>query len=292
MLLAVLVTFGVMTKNNEVTAFKACGISVRRLGFPVLLMSGVLSAALFAADYSWIPRANRIQDEIHNEIKGRPTQTYLNPTRKWVIHDYRIFYLRGFDTSEMMMIEPWCFEIDPKTFQLTREISANRARWHPNIKQWVWEQGTVRDFKGVDEKHTDFPIGHFDEIAEGPDDFLKAAPQNAQMNYEELGVYVKYLQEHGFDTEKLRVQYYKKFAVPAFAFIMALISVPFGFLVGNRGAMAGIGVSIGVAMAYYAIQALFEQMGNVNYLPANIAAWSPDALFALAGMYLMLRMRS
>ena len=38
-LLAVLVTFGVMTKNNEVTAFKACGISVRRLGTPVLLMS-------------------------------------------------------------------------------------------------------------------------------------------------------------------------------------------------------------------------------------------------------------
>jgi lipopolysaccharide export LptBFGC system permease protein LptF len=80
--------------------------------------------------------------------------------------------------------------------------------------------------------------------------------------------------------------------VPVFAFIMALISVPFGFLVGNRGAMAGIGVSIGVAMAYYAIQALFEQMGNVNYLPAQVAAWSPDALFALAGLYLMLRMRS
>jgi lipopolysaccharide export LptBFGC system permease protein LptF len=112
------------------------------------------------------------------------------------------------------------------------------------------------------------------------------------MNYVELGNYVKYLSDHGFDTEKLKVQYYKKFAFPVFAFIMALISVPFGFLVGNRGAMAGIGVSIGVAMAYYAIQALFEQMGNVNYLPAQVAAWSPDALFALAGLYLMLRMRS
>ena len=291
-LLAVLVTFGVMTKNNEVTAFKACGISVRRLGMPVLLMSGVLSAALFAADYSWIPRANQIQDEIHNEIKGRPAQTYLHPERKWVIHDYRIFYIRGFDASEKMMIEPWVFEIDPKTFHLTREINANRARWQPRINQWVWEQGTVRDLDGVDEKHSDFPVMTFAEIGEVPDDFLIPVQQNAQMNYLELGSYVKYLQDHGFDTEKLKVQYYKKFAVPVFAFIMALISVPFGFLVGNRGAMAGIGVSIGVAMAYYAIQALFEQMGNVNYLPAQVAAWSPDALFALAGMYLMLRMRS
>ena len=132
----------------------------------------------------------------------------------------------------------------------------------------------------------------FDEIAEVPDDFLTPVPQNAQMNYKELGASVKYLADRGFDTERLKVQYYKKFSVPVFAFIMALISVPFGFLVGNRGAMAGIGVSIGVAMAYYAIQALFEQMGNVNYLPAWTAAWSPDALFALWGMYLMLRMRS
>ena len=292
-LLAVLVTFGVMTRNNEVTAFKACGISVRRLGLPVLLMSGLLSAALFAADYAWIPQANQIQDAIHNEIKGRPVQTYLHPERKWVIHNYRIFYYRGFDASEKMMIEPFVFEIDPKTFQLVREISANRARWQPTIKQWVWEQGTARDICGVDEcKLQNFTVTSFPEITEVPDDFLIAARQNQQMNYDELGQYVKYLQDRGFDTVKLQVQYHKKFAVPVFALIMALISVPFGFLVGNRGAMAGIGVSIAIAMAYLGIDRLFEQMGNVNYLPAAVAAWTPDALFSLAGLYLLLRMRS
>ncbi len=51
-LVSILATFGVMTKNNEVTAFKACGISVRRLGLPVLLMSCTFSALVFAFDYS------------------------------------------------------------------------------------------------------------------------------------------------------------------------------------------------------------------------------------------------
>ncbi|MEP6716514.1 MAG: LptF/LptG family permease [Terriglobia bacterium] len=292
-LLAVLMTFGVMTKNNEVTAFKACGISVRRLGLPVLMMSALLSASLFAADYSWIPRANQIQDGIHNEIKGRPAQTYLRPDRKWIIHNYRIFYYRGFDASERLMIEPWVFELDPKTFRLTRQINANRARWLANIKQWVWEQGTVRDINGIDEHNVNnFTVGSFPEITEGPDDFLIAAKQNQQMNYLELGRYVKYLRERGFDTVKLQVQYHKKFAVPVFALIMALISIPFGFLVGNRGAMGGIGISIAIAMAYLGVGQLFEQMGNVNYLPAQVAAWAPDALFSLAGLYLMLRMRS
>jgi LPS export ABC transporter permease LptG/LPS export ABC transporter permease LptF len=292
-LLAVLVTFGVMTKNNEVTAFKACGISVRRLGLPVLLMSALLSAALFAADYSWIPTANRIQDNIHNEIKGRPHQTYLHPERKWLIHDYRIFYVRGFDATENMMIEPYVFELDPKTFHLVREINANRARWQQNIHQWVWEQGTARDLCGIEEcNHIDFPATTFPEITEAPDDFRIPVQQNQQMNYKQLGDYFRYLQLRGFDTQKLQVQYYEKFSVPAFGLIMALISVPFGFMVGTRGAMAGIGISIGIGMAYLGIVKLFEQMGNVNYLPAEVAAWSPDVLFALAGMYLLLRTRS
>ena len=49
-LVAVLVTFGVLSKNNEVTAFKACGVSLYRLVAPVIVASGVLSGALFAFD--------------------------------------------------------------------------------------------------------------------------------------------------------------------------------------------------------------------------------------------------
>lgn len=292
-LVSILATFGVMTKNNEVTAFKACGISVRRLGVPVLLMSGAFSALVFAFDYSWIPQANLIQDRILNDIKGRPAQTYLHPERKWIIHDYRIFYIRYFDPSEKVMAEPYVFELDPRSFHVVREISANRARWQQNINAWVWEQGTAKDLCGVDEcKVQNFTATTFPEITETPDDFLKEVKQDKQMNYAELARYIGDLQQSGFDTVKLHVQYYKKFAVPVFALIMAMISVPFGFLVGNRGAMTGIGVGMAVAMAYLATGLLFDEFGNVNLLPAAVAAWAPDALFSVAGLYLMLRMRS
>jgi len=56
--------------------------------------------------------------------------------------------------------------------------------------------------------------------------------------------------------------------------------------------MTGIGVSIGIGMGYLAVGPLFEKVGNVGLLPPEIAAWSPDLLFGLAGMYLLLRMRS
>ena len=112
------------------------------------------------------------------------------------------------------------------------------------------------------------------------------------MNYLQLASYIDELQKSGFDTIKLRVQFHRKFSVPVFALIMAMLAAPFGFLVGNRGAMTGIAVSIAVAMTYWGVGQFFEQLGNVDLLPPAVAAWSPDVLFGLAGAYLLMRMRS
>ncbi|HSM79227.1 MAG TPA: LptF/LptG family permease, partial [Bryobacteraceae bacterium] len=81
-------------------------------------------------------------------------------------------------------------------------------------------------------------------------------------------------------------------SVPLFALIMALISIPFAFLAGNRGAMTGVGISFIIAIAYISLNMLFQEVGNVNLLPAAIAAWSPDLLFTLSGLYLFTKMRS
>ncbi|MEX2262580.1 MAG: LptF/LptG family permease [Bryobacteraceae bacterium] len=293
-LVAVLVTFGVMTKHNEVIAFKACGVSVHRLSAPVLLVSAVLSVALFAFDHYYVPEANIKQDAIRDEIKGRPTQTYLRPDRKWIFGSgSRIYYYRHFDAAGDMMVGVNVYELEPSTFVLKRHISAELAEWQPQTKAWVFHNGWSRDVGGqAGWNFQTFEKTTFPELDERPEYFLKEEKQHKQMNFQELDAYIRDLQQSGFGTVRLRVQFHKKFSVPLFALIMAMISVPFGFLVGNRGAMAGIGVSIGVAMAYWGIGRLFEEAGNLNLLPPAVAAWSPDSVFALAGLYLLLRMRS
>jgi LPS export ABC transporter permease LptG len=296
-LVAVLVTFGILTKQNEITAFKACGVSIHRLAVPVLLMSAVLSVGLFAFDHYYIPEANLRQDALRAYIKGQPVQTYLRPDRKWIFGkdpDHpRIFYYRYFEPTEKAMLGVSVYEIDKASFQLTREIGAERARWDPSLRNWVFLNGWSRDITGVVERNVQrFQATTFPELTERPDYFLKEVKQDKQMNYIQLAAYIDDLQQSGFDTVKLRVQWHKKFAVPVFALIMAMLSIPFGFLIGNRGAMTGIAVSIGIAMAYWGSSQFFEQLGNVSLLPPALAAWGPDALFALAGSYLLLRMRS
>lgn len=293
-LVAVLVTFGVLTKQNEVTAFKACGVSLHRLALPIMLASGVFSVGLFAFDHYYIPGANRIQDGLRNEIKGRAVQTYLRPDRKWIRGaGSRIFYYKYFDAVEEVMAGASVYELEPETFRLVRQISAERFHWQPSLGTWICENGWFSDFRANRRvNYQQFQVMTFPELTEDPKYFRKEVLQDKQMNFQQLEGYIADLQQGGFDTVKLRVQFYRKFSVPLLALVMALISIPFSFLVGNRGAMAGIGVSIGIAIAYWGIGVLFEQLGNANQLPPAVAAWSPDAVFSLVGLYLMLRMRS
>jgi LPS export ABC transporter permease LptF/LPS export ABC transporter permease LptG len=294
-LVGVLVAFGIMAKHNEVTAFKATGVSLYRLAVPVLIASFVLSAGLFTFDYSSIlPEANRRQDALRDEIKGRAPQTYLRPDRKWIKGEGpRIYYYKYFDPHAAVMAGVNVYEFDMHPFRLRRHIEAARARWEPEVGTWIFENGWSRDMKSrVESTGQTFQATTFPELNEPPGYFLKEVIQYKQMNSTQLAAYIHELGQSGFDTVHLRVQLQKKFSVPLFAFIMALISIPFAFLTGSRGAMAGVGVSLGIAVAYWAVGQLFEQIGNVNQLPPALAAWAPDALFALAGTYLLMRLRT
>jgi LPS export ABC transporter permease LptG/LPS export ABC transporter permease LptF len=295
-LASVLVCFGVLGKHNEVTAFKACGISVYRLAIPVLVASSLLSGSLFAFDHYWVPEADRRQDALRAEIKGKPAQTYLRPDRKWIygLHD-RVYYYKYFDQNELVMAGVNVYEIDPARFRLKRHISAERARWEPNLKAWIFENGWSCDIDGNHPTRFDSFAGStrtFNELEEQPDYFVKEVKQSRQMNFQELRTYIADLQRSGFDTVALQVQFQKKFSVPLFALIMAMVSIPFAFLAGNRGAMAGVGLSLAIYIAYWSIGQVFEQVGDLSQLPAHVAAWAPDVIFSLAGLYFLARMRT
>jgi LPS export ABC transporter permease LptG len=295
-LVASLICFGVLTKYNEVTAFKAGGVSVHRLAAPVLVLSLAVSAALFAFDYYYIPEANRRQEMLRAEIKNQPVATYLKKDRQWVYGDGpRIYNYRLLDPQQEIMTKVNVYELDPTTFQVVHQISADRAHWDTRLNQWVFENGMSQttgkegmpDFRPFYGKSATFP-----ELTERPSWFVKEEREYKEMNFDELSKYIHELKESGLETTPLQVQYYKKFAVPLFALIMAILSIPFAFIAGNRGAMTGVGISFGIAIAYWTVGAVFDQVGDLNQLPAMMAAWSPDLLFSLAGVYFMTRMKT
>ena len=296
-LIAALVTFGVMNRNSEIVAIKATGISLYRLIIPIVTMAGVLAVVLFLFDQYYLPQANRKQEALRNQIKGRPTQTYLHPEQKWMFGQKplpgepgRIFYYEFFDPDRNEFANLSVFEFDPGTFQLTRRIFAKRVVWSRDSAGWVFENGWVRDVEGANVRdYRTFLETSFPEIRATPDYFKKEDLQSQEMNFGQLDHYIHDLQQSGFDTKRLSVALWHKLSYPLIAVVMAVLAIPFALSMGRRGSITGVAVAIAVALAYMVIDNLFGAMGYVNYLPAYMAAWSADVLFGLAGGYLLLK---
>ncbi len=294
-LLAVLVTVGTMTRTSELTAMKASGVSLYRLIAPLMALAAMLAVGLFVFDQFYLPAANRRQEALRSEIKGKPAQTFLRPDRKWISGQQdsvgepaRIFYYQFFDPDKDVFANLTVFEFQPGGFQLSRRIFASSAHWEQN--HWVLENGWTRTFQGeAISSYEPYTVSSFPEIREQPVYFKKESRQSQEMNFGELHDYISDLQQSGFDTMRLRVQLNRKLAYPMITLVMAIFAVPFALSMGKRGSLAGIATAIGMAVVYTVIASIFEAMGNVNALPPMLAAWSPDLLFGMAGGYLLLR---
>jgi lipopolysaccharide export system permease protein len=207
-LLAVLITFGLMEKSSELTAMKATGFSIYRATLPVIVLSGIFAAGLFLFDQAYIPHTNKRQEILRNQIKGKPPQTYLQADRKWIFGENdQIYYYQVFDPDTDRFGGISVFEFDPATFQLTRRIHADGAHWEPSLNKWVFENGWVRTLNGASiQEYRTFDVSTFKELNEDPSYFKKEVRQSSEMDYEELRSYIRDLQQSGFETVRLKVQ--------------------------------------------------------------------------------------
>jgi LPS export ABC transporter permease LptF/LPS export ABC transporter permease LptG len=290
-LVAVLVTLGVMSKNNEVVALKASGISLYRLAVPLLFAGLALAATMLVLDDTYLPYANQRQDALRNQIKGRPPQTYTHPQR-WIFgENSKIYNYDLFDPAENLFGGLSVVELDPATFQVRRRIFANRARWSESQKLWVLESGWVRDFSdGTIARYERFSATALPELKEPPSYFNREIRQAFQLSWRELRRYINDLHRAGFDVSNLTVQWHVKIAFPLIAPISMLLAIPFAFLVGTRGAIGGVAIGLTIGIAYWTLARLLDAMGGVGQLPPFLAGWSPDLIFFFLGLYFYLKM--
>jgi LPS export ABC transporter permease LptF/LPS export ABC transporter permease LptG len=291
-LVAVLVTLGIMSKNNEIVAIKASGISLYRLAVPLLLAGVALAITMIVLDDTYLPYANQRQDALHNLIKGRPPQTYTHPQR-WIFgENSKIYNYDLFDPTQNLFGGLTVLELDPATFQVRRRIFASRARWSESQRVWVLEGSWVRDFAdGTIVRYERMPpVTSLPELTEPPSYFNREVRQAFQMSWRQLGNYINGLQRAGFDVSTLRVQWQEKIAFPLLAPVSMLLAIPFAFLVGTRGAVGGVALGVGFGIAYWSVAKLLEAMGGVGQLPPVLAGWSPDVIFFFLGLYFFFKM--
>jgi len=291
-LTAALLCLGLLAKFNEITAMKACGISIFRIIIPILVLAGIISFCSFYIQEYIQPYSNKKAEQIWNEINERPPRTYSNIDRRWVLsrEKDRIYHYRYFDPIAAAFSQISVFELEPESWNLKRRVYAEKGYLEEGNLGLsdVW----VREFAGSKTVRFDKKESMTLARAEDSDYFQKEWKEPDQMSYGELRDYIREIEEKGFETIKFRVDLNFKITFPLASFIMTLLGISFAFTMGKRGTLVGVGLSMAIAMVYWGAIGIFKSLGYVNYLSPFLAAWGPTLIFGSVGIYLISTLRT
>ncbi len=288
-LVSVLITFGLMARQNEITAIKAAGISVYRAVVPVIVIAALTGFLMFEAAEYILPPLNKIADRDYNVIKGRPPMASTLNQHRWILgsdgrfYNYDYFQLAAKGSPETLYGLS-VYDVDLKAWRLRDRLYAARAVW--DGLAYDLERGWRRTF-GPGGTFTPFQQAHRTREIEPPSYFNREERASDTMSFAELTRHIASLETLGLDVTKLRVELHRKLSFPTVALVMALLGIPFAFVVARHGALYGVAISLIIAIVYWAVLAMFETLGNNAYLPAALAAWAPNLLFGATGLYFL-----
>jgi LPS export ABC transporter permease LptG len=287
-LLSVLVTFGLLSRNSELTVMKACGISLYRASLSVILLSLVFSGAIFGLEQRVLARANRQAEVIDSRIKGRTPRVFDALNRQWIVgREGSIYHYSYFDPDARELSRLWIYEPGADGINLTRVISAETAKYR---QAWVGTHVREGVFKGATPRWTS--VEQRTLPLEPPEYFATEQPVAEMMTVGQLRRYVNELADSGINVVALAVELQHKLAFPFVTLVMTLLAIPFGVSTGRRGALYAVGLGIILALSYWIVTSIFVALGKSGLLAPVLAAWSPNIIVLGAAAYVFLTVRT
>ncbi|MCZ6669444.1 MAG: LptF/LptG family permease [Acidobacteria bacterium] len=303
-LIGCVTALGLLSRNHEVIALQAAGVSLYRIAAPVVMAAILISGFSFLLQDHVLPVTNRRAVAFKDRIRKKEPRTYSNPATKWIfVKDRELVNYRNYRPGVREFQGISLYMIDPNTFQLESRLFAERGRYRNG--RWILSNGWYRDFSSQGDSEIrlfdqrqivdrDFPEEIFTSGVLFPFSFLPNAAKKTseQMTFLELKEYIEQLGKGNYEVRELQVALQTKLSFPCIPLVMVLLGIPFAYRAGRRGTMVGMGISILLVLIYYAFFALLTALGNSGYLPAVLAAWGPNILFSSAALYILAQLKS
>lgn len=290
-LVATLVTIGLLTKHSELIVMRACGISLYRAAVPLVLMGILWSGVLFMLGERVVAKANSRAEQLYDEIRGRPPRIFDVANRKWMLSaDGHIYFYVYFDTRRQELTGLSVYEIDREAWRLTRRTFATRAVFTNG--QWQGSNGWVREFSPKADVTSYRAFEKRELPLDRPDRFVTEQPEAERMTYQQLQHYIVELQASGFNSVPYAVEMHRKVSFPLVTVVMTLLALPFAVTTGSRGALYGVGIGLVIAISYWTLMSVFAAIGTGGMMPPLLAAWAPNILFSAIAGYMLLSVRT
>lgn len=287
-LLAILFTFGLMSKNNEIIALRSSGVSTSLLFKPLAAIGIIFGIFLFIISEIIVPITMTKANHIYL-TKVKKVSAYTTKEKNlWIKREKAIYHISHYDSANKLILGLSAHFFDDQ-FHLIKRIDALKGRFEKG--NWVFEDFMEQRIDTVN-RNAEVVFRHQDETTIDflPEDLKRAAKTPNLMGFAELLAFIKKIEGEGDDANRYRVDLHAKIAFPVACFIMCLVGT--GIAVKGRlkeGIPIIIAYGLGIAFLYWVAFSLFISFGYGGMLHPVLAAWMANIIFLCIGSIAVFR---
>ena len=308
MLTGILLVFGRMSAQSEITAIKACGRSIYDMAAPVFFLAMCASLFSVGINFYYAPLADyTYKNSLKNLIRENPLQ-FIQPGN--FIRDFPgyVIYANSSDGKDLISFRIW--ELN-KNGQAQVSIQADRGRlsYDDERDEIVLKliNGSAERARSEDPEdlRRPLPTARFDELViKLPLSDILGSYQGGKKRLK-LMTFGELMQArntwHSVPPEKLtpeiafrdrievNLQIQKNFAMAFSIFAMVVLAVPLGIKASRSETFANLAIALALAMSYYMMTVLISWLEKYPHTRPDILIWLPNFLFQGVGTILIWR---
>ncbi len=291
-LLATVITLASLSQNNELTAMKACGISITGITFPIIGASLVVTLLILASSEFLSPITNQKMNYIFiKKIRTEPSYGKVPTENLWFKSiNGDIWNVNHFDPYNLTLQGIKILK-QGKDNSIIQRIDAGTAVW--SINKWELKDGYIRKFNKGGIKTMEYFENKFLNTPVTPKNLSKASARPEEMRLSELYQQIQIQNLEGKDTSIKWIELHRNISYPFISVVMALLAIPLSIRSSRHGGLLFcVGINIAMGFVFSFIYAMGISLGKGGTFDPILAAWGPNLLFTVLGFYLLLTMDS
>ncbi|MGE4559608.1 MAG: LptF/LptG family permease [Desulfobulbus sp.] len=288
-LLAGVVTLGVLNHSNELIALKACGIPLKKITLPIIGAAMACILLFLGMAQVVLPRTVSLTNEIWNkEVRGKvPLGIYRNG--RYYYRGIEGFYSFARPDAKVNQFKHFSYTIWKNNYTADTLISAESASWDKG--GWTLENGQVQRAAGGERMTTEVFQQHHFNFPETPDDFFVPAYRTMELSLVQL--YQETRHSHSEEERnKALTDFYGRISYTLLGLPLLLLGLPMLLMVyrtWGRDLSLAIPVSCGMAFVCWGVYTTLQSLAKAGYMPPLLAALSVHAVVAAIGLLLLVR---
>ena len=290
-LLAVLLAFGRLSADNEITVMKAGGISLLQLLPPVLLCGVVAMLMTLAASTFGVPWGNNAFKRQSLEVLKQNVTVTIREKVFWDDIPGIVLYAEHYDEENHLIKGVLIHDGRDQKRPLTIFATSGTIGSTPNQQGicLVLNGGSIHTAEKREYRTINFE--QYVMTVSNPGNNETVGRNEQDMTVAELRRQIADSSLQKMQSLKMRVELNARYAFPFAAVVFAVVGMPLGMQNRRSGRSAAFSTSIGILLAYYVLLSLLRTLAEKGSLTPGLALWLPNIIFLAAG-FLLIRMVS